>query len=107
MIEDMIVATRSNRRPVKKGDSLTGVRVVPLIIDEKVIQNVENISATKEIIQVKPFRELKAGIITTGSEVFSGRIEDKFGPSVQIKIEDYGCKIIKQIIVPDFQQGSE
>jgi len=101
MIDDMVLATRSNRRPVRKGDTLAGVRVVPLIIDEKVIRNVENISATKQIVQVKPFRELKAGIITTGSEVFSGRIEDKFGPAVQQKLENYGCEIIKQIIVPD------
>lgn len=101
MIEDMVVATRSNRRPVKKGDIIAGIRVVPLVIQESKIQMVENLSKNQETIGVKPFHSLKVGIITTGSEVFHGRIEDKFGPVVKEKIESYGCVVFKQLIVPD------
>lgn len=101
MIEDMVVATRSNRRPVIKGDIIAGIRVVPLVIDESKLQMVEHLSKEQETIRVKPFHSLKVGIITTGSEVYSGRIEDKFGPVVKEKIESYGCEVFKQIIVPD------
>ena len=102
MIEDMVVATRSNRRPVKKGDIVAGIRVVPLVIDEYKLQSVEHLSRNHEMtISVKPFQSLKVGIITTGSEVYQGRIEDKFGPVVKKKIESYGCKVFKQTIVPD------
>ena len=101
MIEDMVVATRSNRRPVKKGDTIAGIRVVPLVIDEYKLKSVEQLSKDQETISVKPFHSLKVGIITTGSEVYHGRIEDEFGPVVKKKIESYGCKVFKQIIVPD------
>jgi molybdenum cofactor synthesis domain-containing protein len=101
MVEDIVIATRNNRRPVKKGDIIAGVRVVPLIIDEYKLQTVEHLSAGQEAISIKPFKSLKVGIVTTGSEVFHGRIEDKFGPVVQKKIESYGCKVFRQIIVPD------
>ena len=101
MIEDIVVATRNNRRPVKKGDIVAGVRVVPLVVEEYKLQTVEHLSQDHETIMVKPFHSLKAGIITTGSEVFHGRIEDKFGPVVKKKIESYGCEVFKQIIVPD------
>jgi molybdenum cofactor synthesis domain-containing protein len=101
MVEDIVIATRNNRRPVKKGDTVAGVRVVPLVIDENKLQTVEHLNEGQATISIKPFRPLKVGIITTGSEVFYGRIEDKFGPVVKQKIESYGCKVFKQIIVPD------
>lgn len=101
MIEDMVVATQSNRRPVKKGDIVAGIRVVPLRIHENRLQTVEHLNKVQGTISVKPFHSLNVGIITTGNEVYHGRIEDKFGPVVKKKIEAYGCKVFKQIIVPD------
>lgn len=101
MIEDMVVATRSNRRPVKKGDIVAGVRVVPLMIEEYKLQQVEHLTQRYQTISVKPFKPLKVGVVTTGSEVFYGRIEDKFGPVIRKKMEAYGCEVFKQIFAPD------
>lgn len=101
MVEEVVVATRSNRKPVKAGDIVAGVRVVPLVIDEYKLVQVEEISAGFEVIQVKEFLPHKVGIVTTGSEVYYGRIEDKFGPVVKRKIEAFKCSVIEQIIVPD------
>lgn len=101
MIEDMVAATRSNRRPVKAGDIVAGVRVVPLIIDESKLQQVENITQGYQTINVRPFKSLKTGVVTTGSEVFYGRIQDKFGPVIRKKMEAYGCDVFRQIFVPD------
>jgi molybdenum cofactor synthesis domain-containing protein len=101
MIEEIVVATRNNKRPVKKGDIIAGVRIVPLIIDERKLNLVEDIGQENDIISVKPFRLYKVGIITTGGEVYHGRIKDKFGPVVTAKAEAYGCQVIEQIIVPD------
>ncbi len=100
-IEDMVAATRSNRRPVKKGDIVAGVRVVPLLIEADKIEQVEYLTQGYQTISVKAFQPLKVGVVTTGSEVFYGRIKDKFGPVVRRKIESYGCHVFKQIIVPD------
>jgi molybdopterin biosynthesis enzyme len=41
------------------------------------------------------------GLVVTGSEVFSGRIRDGFGPVVQKKFEDLGSRIMGKKIVSD------
>ncbi len=101
MTEDMIAATRSNRRPVKKGDIVSGIRVVPLVIDEYKLQQAEQMTQYADTISVKPFKPLKVGVVITGSEVFCGRIEDKFGPVIRRKVKPFGCCLFKPIIVPD------
>ena len=35
----------------------------------------------------------KFAVITTGSEVFKGRIEDKFTPVLVGKLAEYGCEM--------------
>jgi molybdenum cofactor synthesis domain-containing protein len=44
---------------------------------------------------------LNAGIVTTGSEVFHGRIEDRFGPVIARKLEDLGCRVLGKTLVSD------
>jgi len=101
MIEEIVVATRNNNRPVKKGDKTASVRVIPLLIDETKIEMVEKIAQQAEVVAVKAFHSYKVGVITTGSEVYHGRIQDKFGPVVKAKVEGFGCKVLEHIIVPD------
>jgi len=101
MIDEIVVATRNNRRTVKKGDIIAGIRVVPLVVDEAKLEKVEDIGRGNEIISIKPFRSYKVGVITTGSEIYHGRIQDKFGPVVTEKIVEYGSNVIQHIIVPD------
>jgi molybdenum cofactor synthesis domain-containing protein len=101
MIDELIVATRNNKRPVKKGDIIAGVRVVPLVIDENKLIQAEGIGQAAPIVAVYPFSSCAVGIITTGSEVYHGRIEDKFGAVVQEKIAAYGCRVVQQILVSD------
>lgn len=99
MIEDIVVATINNRRPVKKGDIVAGVRVVPLIIDEQKIEAVEQVRGA--VVSMEAYRPHKVGVITTGNEVYHGRITDAFGPVIKRKVEEYGCEVIDQIFVPD------
>ncbi len=101
MIEEIVVATRNNNRPVKKGDKIASVRVIPLLIDETKIAMVEKIAQQTEVVAVKPFHSYKVGVITTGSEVYHGRIQDKFGPVVKAKVEGFGCQVVQHILVPD------
>ncbi|MCL6477478.1 MAG: molybdopterin-binding protein [Peptococcaceae bacterium] len=100
-IEHIVVATRNNTRPVKKGDIVAGVRVIPLVFPGEELERVESIGRINAVISIKPYRLFKVGIIVTGNEVYHGRIEDKFGPVVKEKVESYGCTVIHQIIVPD------
>ncbi|MDT8899813.1 molybdopterin-binding protein [Anaeroselena agilis] len=101
MLEEIAAATVNNGRPVKKGMVVAGVRVIPLVIAEEKLVQAEAIAPAGGIVEVKPFRPYKVGVITTGSEVFHGRIEDKFGPVVREKVEAFGCRVIAHIIVPD------
>lgn len=100
-IDELAVGVRGNKRPVKKGDIAAGLRVIPLQIDEEKIKLAENIGQGKNIISVKPYSSCRAGIITTGNEVYHGRIVDKFGPVVKAKVEAYGSQVIAQTVVPD------
>ena len=56
---------------------------------------------TDSLIAVQPFIPLKIGIIITGSEVYSGRVEDAFGPVLRRKFAAWGAPILSQEIVPD------
>jgi molybdenum cofactor synthesis domain-containing protein len=53
------------------------------------------------VIQVKELRSLPVGIVTTGSEVFHGRVEDKFGPVLHAKFAELGCPVLGQVFVSD------
>ncbi len=46
------------------------------------------------ILSLHPFVHKKAGIVTTGNEVFYGRIEDTFTPVVEAKLTEYDTEII-------------
>lgn len=100
-IDEIIVATRSNYRPVKAGDAVAGTRVIPLVIEESKLKAAETLGQEAEVIAVKPFNPLTVGIVTVGNEIYHGRIEDKFGPVVAAKTEAYGCRIVGRQTVPD------
>ncbi|MGL5001083.1 MAG: molybdopterin-binding protein [Cetobacterium sp.] len=92
-LREIIVATLHNNTPVKKGTKVAGTRVIPLVINEDKIFEMESISK-KEIIKILPIKQKKIAIITTGNEVFYGRIQDKFGPILSSKVKEYGCEIV-------------
>lgn len=101
LLGEVAVATRSQERPVKKGDIVAGVRVIPLVIEEGKSQIAEQLGKEAEIISVHPFRSCKVGIVTTGNEVYYGRIVDRFGPVVKGKVEAFGCTVARQALVQD------
>lgn len=102
-LEGVILATLHNHYPVKKGDKVAGTRVVPLMIDEKVILDAEKIVGlfSNPILDVRPLKHLKVGIVVTGSEVFHGRIHDKFGPVLRAKVESWGSVVLAQTLAND------
>ena len=55
----------------------------------------------KPILELIPFREKKVGIVTTGNEVYYGRIEDTFTPVIGSKFAEYNAGIIDHEIWND------
>lgn len=100
MIEDIMMATIHNNTPVKAGEKIGGTRVIPLMVSEEKLREVQE-KITEPFIWVEKFKKKKVGIVTTGNEVFYGRIKDAFGPVIKNKFEYYGSEILGQVILPD------
>lgn len=100
----IIVATQHNNSLVKKGEKVAGTRVIPLVIDAEKIIELEK-TVKQGIIKIAPITEKKFGIVTTGNEIFYGRIEDKFGPVLKKKLEEYNCEIVSHSFSPDDKEN--
>lgn len=98
---EMMIATRHQNFPVKKGDKLAGTRIIPLIIEEEKMKKAKDICSDGPILSIKPFVHKKVGIVTTGNEVFYGRIKDTFGPVIIEKVKEFDVDVLGQTIVSD------
>lgn len=104
----MMIASRHGNFAVKKGDKLAGTRIIPLVIEAEKMEAVrkEAMEATggKPILHLKPFQHKKVGIVTTGNEVFSGRIQDTFTPVIREKLAEFDTEVIAHVIWNDDAQ---
>lgn len=98
---EMMIATRQNNFPVRKGDKLAGTRIIPLVIEKEKMEHAQKAVGQEPLLELKPYKNKKVGIVVTGSEVFAGRIEDKFGPTMERKMAEYDAEIIGKTIVGD------
>ena len=79
-IDQVMIASRHTNTPVKKGDKLLGTRVIPLVIAKEKMELVRERAGGAPLCELLPYRLKTAGIVTTGNEVFYGRIQDTFTP---------------------------
>ena len=101
-VEDVTFASIHNLQFVKKGRALAGTRVIPLAVPEEVLFEVENICEKRgPVIEVKPLKAARVGVVTTGSEVYTGRIKDGFGPVLKRKFSELGSTVVDQVFVSD------
>ncbi|QDR80073.1 molybdopterin-binding protein [Sporomusa termitida] len=101
-VEYTVLSTLHGNRLVKAREILAGVKVVPLIVDAETIEKVERIAGKyHDIVSVKPLQSLKTAVITTGNEVYYGRIQDKFGPVLAEKIKTYNATFSGLSFQPD------
>lgn len=100
---DMIsFSTLHNNTIVSAGKIVAGTRIIPLCINKDSIEAIEEIcSRLGKVVYIKELVSLRAGIIVTGTEVYEGRIKDKFGPVLTQKLEDYGCTLSELTYAPD------
>lgn len=99
--EELMIATRHSNTAVKKGDKLAGMRIIPLVIEEEKLRVAKEAAGVEPILCLRPWRLKTAGIITTGSEVYNGLIEDKFTPVVQKKLEAFQIQVKEHILCND------
>lgn len=89
----MMIASRHGNTVVQTGDKICGTRIIPLVIEEEKMENAKKAcfdkTDGKPIFEIIPFAHQKVGIVTTGNEVFYGRIEDTFTPVIKDKIKEF------------------
>ena len=100
-IDELMIATRHGNTPVQAGDKLCGTRVIPLVIEESKLLEAESAVKEKPLLELLPYKLKKAAVITTGSEVYYGRIPDAFTPAVVEKLKAYGIEMTEHIMVDD------
>lgn len=93
-IGDITITTLPDHYPVKAGDRLASMRIVPLVTEERQIAEAEALCADKQLYDLQPFKPLKVGIIITGSEIYHGRIKDKFERVARAKLAHYPAEIL-------------
>lgn len=95
-VDQVMVATRRGNFGVRAGDALAGTRVIPLVIDGRVVARAEaaaDVAAHGPLMRVAPYVMRTAAVIATGSEVKSGLIQDRFTPVVERKLARYGVVV--------------
>ncbi|MEG0292161.1 MAG: molybdopterin-binding protein [Anaerovoracaceae bacterium] len=101
----LMIASIHGNFAVHEGDKIAGTRIIPLVIEEekmlKAKDKVLEITNGNPIFEVKQFKGKKVGIVTTGNEVFYGRIKDTFTPVIVNKIAEFGGTVLEHIILED------
>ncbi len=101
-IEEICVSTIYDKQVVNVGDPVMSCRVIPLYIKEAKLQAVEALCQDKpKLLQLSSFIPYKVGLITTGSEVFTGRVKDASKDYLAPKLQQFGSSILAQKIVDD------
>lgn len=100
-IDEIMIATRRGNTSVQPGDKLCGTRVIPLVIEEEKLKAAEVAAGPEPLLEILPYKLKTAAVITTGSEVYHGRIEDKFTPVLVKKLAAFDIEVTEHITVDD------
>ena len=100
-IGDITITTLPDHYPAEAGAALCSMRIVPLTTQISQIERAEALCAGKALLRLMPYRHRNIGVIITGSEVYSGRIRDKFEPVVREKMKRWPADIVSVSICDD------
>lgn len=100
-IEDLMIAARHTNTAVHPGDKLAGMRVIPLVIEEEKLILAKKAAGDAPLLRVTPWKLKTAAVITTGSEVEKGLIQDRFTPVVKEKLAAFGLETVNHTLCGD------
>ena len=101
-VGDYTIASLPDLTDVNDGQKLGGARIVPLVTKQENVDAVVRIASdNKPVFEVLPYNNLKCGVIITGSEIYYGRIEDKFEPIMRKKLSKFGAEFLGAVKCPD------
>ena len=100
-IDGLMIATRHGMTPVKRGDRLAGMRVIPLVIHEAILAEAERHCGPEPLLELLPYRLKTAAVVTTGNEVAKGLVQDAFTPVLMQKLASYGIETVRHSLPGD------
>lgn len=100
-IGDITITSLRDHYPVEPGARLASMRIVPLTTNEARIEEAERLCAGNRLFDLLPYQTKKVGIVITGSEVYSGRIQDRFEPVLRQKLSAFPCELLGVTIADD------
>lgn len=100
-IGDITISSLPDHYPVEKGARLASMRIVPLVTKEEQIIKAEELCKKQKLFELYPYKNRKIGVIITGSEVYTGRIKDKFEPVIRAKMQHFPSEILGVTICDD------
>lgn len=89
----MMIATRPGGVAVKAGDKLCGTRIIPLVIEKEAMAQAKAVARDAPLLRLAEIKPKRFGLVTTGNEVYYGRIEDTFTPVIVEKLAQFGCEM--------------
>jgi molybdenum cofactor synthesis domain-containing protein len=98
---DIMLATLPTNWHVNQGTVVAGTRTIPVVVKENLVERAEALCRDKPIVNLLPMPAKRVHLIVTGSEVFTGRIQDGFGPVVSRKVGEMGSNVESVKIAPD------
>jgi molybdenum cofactor synthesis domain-containing protein len=100
--KNMILSTIHRYAPCFPEMAVGATRIILLTAPEKQIRKVET-WCKKEgpVLEILPYRKLNVGVVITGNEIYRGRIKDRFDDRVGKKINKFGSRVVKKVVVPD------
>ncbi|MCI5221263.1 MAG: molybdopterin-binding protein [Candidatus Electrothrix sp. AR4] len=102
LLGEVMCSTLHTNTPVKKDEQVAATRLIPLLGERTLVREAVSIAEAEEkIVQVLPLNKVKVGLVITGSEVYYGRIEDKFERVLRDKVTELGSEVIKVGLAPD------
>lgn len=102
LLGEVMCATLQDNTPVKQGEQVAASRLIPLVGERQVVvEAVTRADAAFPMVQVVPLRKVKAGLVITGSEVFYGRIQDRFEEVLRSKLAQLGSEVVMVGFAPD------
>ena len=93
-IGDLTICTLPDHYPVTPGTKLASMRIIPLVTEERQIARAEALCLGRKLYDLRPYESKKVGIVITGSEVYTGRIKDKFEGVLRAKMVQFPSEII-------------
>ena len=97
---EWVFATLPDKIPVSKGETVAAWRVGPLVVKEDVVRHAES-CIEPSTFDLLPFKPFKTALVTTGMEIFEGRVKDAFLGQLEKKLAIYGAPLIGHDITPD------